>query len=156
MPQPHADPDATPPPTEFTHRLRVRYAECDPFKVAHHSSYVAWLEEARTEMLRPCGVSYAELETRGVYLVITKLELKYRRPIRYDDVLDIFVSASAAGTVRLRHQYELRLIERFGRDPDRADPAVPADGVCAIATTELACVNADGRPQPMPAWLVGA
>ncbi|MFI4854981.1 MAG: acyl-CoA thioesterase, partial [Phycisphaerales bacterium JB065] len=45
--------------------LRVRYVECDPQGVAHHSSYVAWLEMGRTELLRlgpPGTPSYREME----------------------------------------------------------------------------------------------
>jgi hypothetical protein len=42
--------------------MRVRYAECDPMGVAHHATYLGWLEIARTELLRAGGVSYAQLE----------------------------------------------------------------------------------------------
>lgn len=146
-----------PTPSETTatyrHRLRVRYAECDPFRVAHHSSYAVWLEEARTEMLRASGRTYAGMEALGLFLVITRLEVRYRRPIRYDDVIEVRVRASMHGRARLRHGYELVLIERDGRTPDPADPATPLDGVCAAAQTELACVGADGRPVAMPAWI---
>lgn len=140
----------SPATATFAHRLRVRYAECDPFRVAHHSSYVPWLEEARTEMLRQFGISYADMEAAGAFLVITKLEIKYRRPIRYDDIIEVAVSAQPAGAIRIRHSYEVRLVERMGKAPDTSDPSVPADGVCAVATTELASVNEEGRPQPLP------
>jgi acyl-CoA thioester hydrolase len=146
---------ASPPPTRYAHRVRVRYAECDPMNVAHHASYAVWLEEARTEMLRVSGITYAAMEAGGMFLVITRLETTFRRPIRYDDLLEIRIEASAKGRTRLRHAYELALIERLGSGPDTTDPAVPADGVCAIAATELACVDRSGRPQPMPAWLLG-
>ncbi|MEM0984431.1 MAG: thioesterase family protein [Planctomycetota bacterium] len=153
-------PDADTPPeilpqTEYTHPVRVRYAECDPFRVAHHSSYIIWMEEARTEILRPTGITYADLESRGIFLVITKLEVKYRRPVRYDDLLEIRAKVEPAGAIRIRHRYEIALVERMGGAPDPSDPATPIDGVCAIATTELACVGADGRPKPLPGWLAG-
>jgi len=137
------------PPTQ----LRVRYVECDPMGVAHHSSYAAWLEIARTELLRPMGRSYKAMEQEGVFLVVTKLEIRYRRPIRYDDVIEVHTRLDSAAGVRLRHAYEIKLIERDGAEPDRTDPAVPIDGVCAIATTELACVDASGKPRPLPDWL---
>ena len=53
---------------EFRHQLRVRYAETDAGGVAHHSSYVAWLEEARTEWMRQRGRSYADVEASGFFL----------------------------------------------------------------------------------------
>ena len=43
------------------HRVRVRYCETDRMAVAHHGSYVAWFEEARTEWMRRLGKSYREI-----------------------------------------------------------------------------------------------
>ena len=107
-------------------------------------------------MLRVSGLSYADMEAEGFFLVLTSLLVRYRRPIRYDDVIEIRLSASAKGRARLLHGYELVLVEREGGTPDASkDPATPLDGVCATAETELACVGADGRPRPMPAWLAG-
>lgn len=144
---------SSPVPTQGVTRLRVRYAECDPFGVAHHSSYVPWMEEGRTELLRETGVTYAQLEREGVFLVITKLEVKYRRPIRYDDVIEVRTRVVGGSRIKIRHEYELALVERLGSPPDPSDPATPADGVCAIASTELACVDQSGRPRALPDWL---
>lgn len=156
MPPPATDTTTPPglPSTEGVTRVRVRYAECDPMRVAHHASYPIWMEEARTNLLRGVGLTYAEMEEQGYFLVITKLEIRYRRPIRYDDVLDVFVRHVPAGRIKIRHEYEVRLVERLGRAPSPADPATPRDGVCAVATTELACVGADGRPRQLPDRLI--
>ncbi len=144
-------------PTQGAFRVRVRYAECDPMNVAHHASYAPWLEMGRTELLREGGVSYAQLEQAGVFLVVTKLELKYRRPLLYDDVIEVRTKAHESGRIKIRHSYELVLVERMGQTPDPSkDPRVPIDGVCAVATSELACVGRDGRPGALPEWLVPA
>lgn len=140
-------------PTEGSVRLRVRYVECDPMGVAHHSSYVPWLEMARTELLRGSGRTYAEMERGGLFLVITKLDVKYRRPIRYDDVVDVRVRASVTSRIKIHHAYELAVVERDGAPPRPDDPSIPHDGVCAVASTELACVGRDGRPTALPEWL---
>jgi acyl-CoA thioester hydrolase len=125
--------------------------------VAHHSSYLPWMEMGRTELLRAVGESYAALEEAGVFLVVTKLGVKYRRPIRYDDVIELRTRVAGSTKVKLMHAYELVLVERNGKTPDHAaDPGVPADGVCAIANTEIACVGADGRPRALPDWLGGS
>lgn len=147
-------PDQSNPTTHVT-SLRVRYAECDPMNVAHHASYLPWLEIGRTEMLRATGASYEKMERDGLYLVITRCEVKYRRPIRYDDVLDIRTTLDSASKIKLRHTYEVALTERQGRAPDPTDPAVPDDLICAIATTELACVDRSGKPTPLPDFLAG-
>ncbi len=144
------------PPTTGATRIRVRYVECDPMGVAHHSSYLPWMEMGRTELLRAVGESYAALEAAGVFLVVTKVEVKYRRPIRYDDVIELRTSVTRSSRVKLTHEYELVLVERGGKTPDHAaDASVPLDGVCALGSTELACVGGDGRPRAMPGWLVG-
>ena len=134
-------------------RVRVRYVECDPMGVAHHASYLPWLEMGRTELLRTSGVTYGAMEAGGFFLVITRCEVKYRRPLRYDDVVEVRTTVESGGRIKIRHGYELVLVERKGVAPDPADPSVPADGVCAVATTELACVGADGRPRELPDWL---
>lgn len=133
-----------PPPTEGVHQLRVRYVECDPMGVAHHSSYLPWMEIGRTELLRAVGASYAELEAAGVFLVITKCALKYRRPIKYDDLIEIRTKVDNTSKVKLNHSYEIVLIERSGDASDQ---------VCAVGETELACVGSDGKIQILPEWL---
>lgn len=135
-------------------QVRVRYAECDPMGVAYHGNYLPWMEIGRTELLRTSGVSYGTMEAEGFFLVITRCEVRYRRPVRYDDLVEVRTKVESTSRIKIRHTYELVLVERHGRAPDPTDPSVPADGVCAVATTELACVGADGRPRELPAWLV--
>ena len=47
--------------------------------VVHHAAYIPWLEMGRTELLRDAGISYAQLEAAGTFLVIVKLSCSYRR-----------------------------------------------------------------------------
>jgi acyl-CoA thioester hydrolase len=126
-------------------RLRVRYCECDPMGVAHHGSYIPWLEMARTELLRTSGVSYADLERAGVFLVVAKLSVAYRRPVVYDDVVDVACRVVGGGRVKIDHTYELAVVERNG--------AACMEPVAA-ATTTLACVDGEGKVRALPAWLV--
>lgn len=142
-----------PPDSSGSIRVRIRYAECDPMGVAHHASYLAWLEIGRTELLRTSGVTYSAMEAAGFFLVITRCELRYRRPLRYDDMVEVRTRVESAGRVKIRHSYEVSLVERHGKTP--ADAGLPPDAVCAVATTELACVGSDARPRELPAWLTG-
>ena len=61
--------DAGGGPTAAAVPVRVRYAECDPMRVAHHSVYATWFELARTELLRARGLAYRECEAAGVFFV---------------------------------------------------------------------------------------
>ena len=133
-------------------RLRVRYCECDPFGVIHHSSYVAWLEMARTEMLREGGITYRQMEAAGVFLVIASLEIKYARPGRYDDVLDVHCRVSGGSRVKLEHEYEVKVIERVDADVQRLRDS--GDDTLIRAKTTLVCVGPDVKVRPLPEWMM--
>ena len=121
--------------------VRVRYAECDAQRVAHHSVFPVWMEMARTELLRANGLSYRECEDRGVLFVVVRLSVNYRRSAVYDDVLSIDVKTTNVGRVKLEHDYTFRR----------------GDEVLATAATTLACVDREGKPMAMPeGFLKGA
>lgn len=121
--------------TEF----RVRYNECDPMGVAHHTAYPVWFEVGRTELLRADGISYRELEAEGVMLAVVSLEVKYRRPARYDDLLRLRTTLAQSGHVKIEHTYELF----------RDRPAGSAE-LLATGRTVLACLDRSGRLQAIP------
>jgi acyl-CoA thioester hydrolase len=152
------DTPAKPPARTGAVTIRIRYSECDPMGVAHHGSYAAWLEIGRTELLRPTGISYADMERAGVYLVITRLELKYRRPIFYDDVVEVRTRVIGGSKVKIEHEYELAIIEDGGHRSHRsADGEItprPLGEVVTTGATTLVCVGKDGRVRPLPDWLM--
>ena len=114
--------------------IRVRYNECDPMGVAHHTVYPAWFEIGRTELCRLSGISYRELESQGILLVVVQLSVRYRRPARYDDVLRLETTLSESTRVKLVHAYELK-----------------RDGVLlATGESTLACLDRDGNVRPLP------
>ena len=127
-------------PTTGIIEVRVRYVECDPMGVAHHASYLPWLEMGRTELLRAGGMSYADVEAAGYFLVITRLEIRYRRPIRYDDVLLVTTTVAQSGRVKIEHSYQI---------VRKDDPTV----ILTTATSTLACVGRDGAVRELPAVL---
>lgn len=116
--------------------------------VVHHASYVPWLEIGRTELLRGSGTSYAALEAAGVLLVIVKLDVRYRRSARYDDLVEITTRWVGGSRVKLLHEYEVRVLE----------PGTPthdfAPFTAVAASTTLACVDRSGSVIELPSWLV--
>lgn len=117
-----------------TINVRVRYVECDPMGVAHHTVYPVWFEIGRTELLRAAGGNYADMERDGVLLAVVKLEVTYKQPARYDDVLTLETVVSSCGHVKIEHAYVLRR----------------GDDVLATGRTVLACLGRDGRPRELP------
>jgi acyl-CoA thioester hydrolase len=69
--------------------VRVNYSETDQMGVVYHARYLVWLDVARTEHLRQCGMSYRELEAAGLRLAVSDVTIRYRQPARYDDRIRI-------------------------------------------------------------------
>src|SRR5262245_55423716 len=114
--------------------IRVRYAETDRMGLLHHANYLVYFEQGRTELLRSKGLAYKDLEDQGYLLVLTRAEVRYRNPARYDDLLTLRTTVERVTSVRIDHQYELL-----------------RDGVLlAEGKTTLACVDRDGRVQALP------
>ena len=125
-------------------RIRVRYCECDPMGVVHHASYIPWLEIGRTELLREGRSTYARLEAAGVLLAVVRLEARYRRPARYDDLIEIRTRVTRTSRVKIEHEYTVVVVERDGE---------PCEIEAVGATSTLACIGRDGKPQELPTWL---
>ena len=87
--------------------FRVRYVECDPMGYLHHSAYLPYFEMGRTELLRESGVSYRDLEAAGVFFVVAKITVNFRKPARYDDELELVTKITRQTAVRIEHSYEL-------------------------------------------------
>jgi acyl-CoA thioester hydrolase len=117
--------------------IRVRYAETDRMGLLHHATYLVYFEQGRTELLRAMGYSYKDLEDQGFLLVLTKLEVRYHRPARYDDLLTLRTTAVRTTMVRIDHKYELF-----------CDGQLLTEG-----SSTLACVDRTGRPQALPEFL---
>ncbi len=117
--------------------IRVRYAETDRMGLLHHANHLVYFEMGRTELLRSLGYSYKDLEDQGYLLVITKVEVRYLRPIWYDDVVTLRTTVVRTTTARIEHRYEMF---RNGE-------------LLTEGLTSLACVNREGRPQPLPDFL---
>ena len=69
--------------------FRVRYAETDRMGVVYHGNYLIWCEIGRTEHIRKFGMSYREMEERGVALVVAEASIRYHKAARYDDPIRV-------------------------------------------------------------------
>ena len=119
-----------------SHPVRVRYCETDRMGVAHHGSYVAWFEAARTEWMRRRGKSYREMEDEGNLLQVVDLRVQYRRSVTYDDVVLITTRVRDISKAAVTLAYEVRLA---------------TDGaLCGTGSTRLACVGRDGKLRRLP------
>lgn len=87
--------------------LKVRYAETDMMGVVYHGAYLPWLEVARTEMLEAAGIPYRELEAAGFFLPVIEVNLRYLRPAKYPDTVELVAVIREKPSLRIRIDYEL-------------------------------------------------
>ncbi len=92
----------------YTYLHRVRYRECDPMGVVYHTHYLDYFEASRTEALRELGIAYKTLEDEGIQMPVIELAVQYRRPARYDDLLEISTLFDGVPSTRIRIDYEVR------------------------------------------------
>ncbi len=125
----------------FTHALRTRFAETDAMGIIHHGAYPAYLEEARSAMLRDAGFPYEVVRSgpEGVDFAVLELYVRHRKPLRFDDEVGIHVLVDCLTRTTFQVGY---LLEVGG---------VPR----ATAVTVHGAVDPAGRPSRMPAFLAG-
>ena len=120
----------------FSHR--VSYGETDTMGVLYYAEYLHIFERARSEYIRALGMSYADVERRGVYLPVREAQCRYRSPAHYDELVQVHTAISEWGRASLKFVYEMR-----SEDKTR---------VLATGMTQHALVNGEGRPVPVPDW----
>ncbi|MBR5201178.1 MAG: acyl-CoA thioesterase [Alistipes sp.] len=124
----------------FETKIRVEYHHTDQMGVVHHSNYVKFFEVARTEWLRANGLTYAEMERRGVMMPIVDVAVKYRNPALYDELLSVTAFVDEAPMARMIFRYEVR--GEDGRD-------------IASGSTTLGFIDKETRrPVRAPQWLL--
>ncbi len=121
----------------FSHDIRVRFAETDAMGVAHHSSYIAWLEVARVEFLRSLGTPYPEIRAQGIDLAVLELFMNYRVSARFDDLVTVHTRVAKLKGATFQMDYLLRV----------------EDEICALGTTVHGVLDPEGRATRMPPWL---
>ena len=91
----------------FETTIRVRYGETDQMGYVYYGNYPLYYEVGRTEILRSVGLSYRDMEERGILMPVHSLNIKYIEPARYDDLLTLRVLLKDLPAVRIIFYYEL-------------------------------------------------
>ncbi|MCA9035183.1 MAG: acyl-CoA thioesterase [Planctomycetaceae bacterium] len=119
---------------EHTTELRVRYSETDAMGFLHHSNYLTYFEIGRTELFRAQGGSYRRMEEMGHFLVVAKVNVHFRRPARYDDLLTLTTRIDRISPARIEHSYKLYRGEELLTE----------------GNSVIACVDTNGQLQRIP------
>lgn len=88
-------------------KIRVWYKHTDQMAICHHSNYICYYEAARSELLRELGMSFAEVERRGIMMPILEVQSKYRKPAYFDELLTVRIILREKPAARINFFYEI-------------------------------------------------
>ncbi|MCU0496804.1 MAG: acyl-CoA thioesterase [Anaerolineae bacterium] len=130
-----------PPTDRFVSQttFHIRYAETDAMRIVHHSSYVIYFEEARSDYTRQRGSDYALFERDGLFLAVTEVHARYVKPARYGQQITIHTWIEDLQSRGLVFAYEITHAE--------------TGEIHVTGTTKHLCLNLDGKVTRLPdAW----
>ncbi|MDQ7031711.1 MAG: thioesterase family protein [Desulfonauticus sp.] len=127
------------PQPEVWHKHRVFYGETDAMKVVYYANYLTWFEIARNSYIHKQGLSYIEIESRGVFLPVREAHCRYYKPARFDDIIYIRAGIGEWKRASFKFIYEITNESKTK--------------VIATGYTIHPCVNATGKPIAVPDWL---
>ena len=131
------EPSRHPGDYPFAHRIRTRFAETDAMGIVHHASYLLYLEEARVAYLRHVGHPYDKVRRHGSNFAVLEVAVRYRRPLLFDEVVDVRLRPGAVSGASFQLAYLLTV----------------DDDVRATAVTVHGCVDPGGKARRLPAWV---
>jgi acyl-CoA thioester hydrolase len=85
-----------------THRVRVRYSECDLQGHVFNANYFSYFDLALTELWRVAAGGYQAMLDSGCDLVVVEATARFKAPARFDDELAIEITVSHLGTTSMR------------------------------------------------------
>jgi acyl-CoA thioester hydrolase len=131
------EPSRHPGDYPFAHPIRTRFAETDAMGIVHHAAYLLYLEEARVAYLRHVGHPYEEVRRDGSNFAVLEVAVRYRRPLVFDEVVDVRLRQGAVSGASFQLAYLLTV----------------DDDVRATAVTVHGCVDPGGKARRLPAWV---
>ena len=114
---------------------KAQYYETDQMGVVHHSNYIRWFEEARTDLLERAGLGYDKMEKRGIIVPVLTASCEYKSSVRYGDTVAITPTIETYTGLRLTISY--RVVDA-------------ATGVLrAVGETRHVFLGSDFKPAPL-------
>jgi acyl-CoA thioester hydrolase len=114
--------------------ILVRYADTDRMGIVHHARFLEYLEIGRVDLMKRTGISYRDLEERGVLYPVLEVWVRYRKSVTFDDRLALDTWYRELTRTRVTFAYRL---------------LAPDGEVAAEALTMHAQIDRAGKPQPI-------
>lgn len=87
--------------------IQVRYGETDQMGVVYHANYIIWFELGRTELINSLGLSYVEMEEKGIISPVIDVQASYKKPVRYGDKVKVRTYVKKYDGIRVTYHYEV-------------------------------------------------
>jgi acyl-CoA thioester hydrolase len=95
----------------FRAQMRIYWEDTDAAGIVFYANYLKFFERARTEWLRSLGFEQEALRRDGIAFVVSESALRYRRPARLDDMIEVSVAVLHLGQASLQIAQEARRAE---------------------------------------------
>ena len=123
--------------SDFSHRLEVRFRDCDAMGHTNNAVYLTYLEQARFAHWRSLwGFGHPQTPPDLPGVILARVEADYKRPSRYGDTLEVRLTVAEIGRTSFRYEYEIR--DEQGRT------------VLTARTVQVMYDYAANRPVPIP------
>jgi len=115
--------------------LTVYFEDTDAYGIVYYANYLKFMERARSDMIRAVGVDQAaELAASGSAYAVVEVDIRYRRPGRLGDDLQV------VSTVDQVRASSVDIQQRVMRGTE----------LLTEATVTAAFLDGQGRPQRQP------
>ena len=90
---------------QYTYNRKVQYYETDQMGIVHHSNYIRWFEEARTDMMENMGFGYNKMEEAGVVSPVLSVECEYKTMTKFGESVVISLEIKKYTGVKMEIEY---------------------------------------------------
>jgi tol-pal system-associated acyl-CoA thioesterase len=122
---------------ENKHTVKVYLEDTDAFGLVYHSNYLKYCERTRTDLLEQCGFTIGEMLHQGMRFVVMEMTLKFLKPARLHDVLEVRTTAKRVSDYRVNFDHKVFVVS------DDAKPIFSA-------TAKVVTIDAEGQLTPLP------
>lgn len=109
---------------------KIQYYETDKMQCTHHSNYVRFMEESRVDFLDKIGYSYARMEAENIISPVIAVNLQFKKPTTFDDVIEIEVTVKSFTGIKIEFDYVMKC---------------KGEVVC-LASSQHCFIDKNGRP----------
>ena len=128
--------------TEFIFPVRVYYEDTDVAGIVYHANYLRFFERGRTEWLRELGIDQTVLIEQGLAFAVTKMNIDYLKPARFNDLLEVVTEIQSSKRASLIFKQTIR---------DKQRPNL----IYSKAEVKAACIDMKSlKPKALPKQLL--